>query len=388
MVSYPKLFEGTLTADVLRSRFDAVVPFSVGLEEELMLLDGETLDLLPRAAEVIGRAGGDERFKLELPASQLEIVLPPFATVPEAVAALAGARRALAGAAAGFGLPATAGAHPFADPAGPLNAGERYDAIAREYGEIARCQLVCALQVHVAVGGNERTLAVYNALRSFLPEVAALAANAPFYGGRDTGLASVRPKVCDLLPRQGVPPAVPSWEAFAEALRWGAAAGGLQEPRRWWWELRPHPLLGTLEVRVPDSQVTVADAGAVAAFVQCIVAWLAGRADAGELPEPAPTWRIEENRWAACRHGLDARLADLRIGRAVPARELLAARLDQLAPTAAALGCQDQLRDARRLLGANGAERQRAAAGGSAREAVRWLAESYAPGVAPPETGR
>ena len=368
------------SADVLRDRFDSVAPLTVGLEEELMLLD-ESLDLLPRAADVIARTDGDRRFKLELPAAQLEIVLPPAATIPENVEALAAARRALIAAADGIGLLATAGAHPFADPFGVLNAGERYELISEEYGEIARCQLVCALHVHVAVGGHERTLAVYNALRAHLPEVAALAANAPFYAGRNTGLASVRPKVADLLPRQGIPPAIPSWDAFADALRWGAATAGVPEPRRWWWELRPHPVHGTLEVRVADAQATVADAGAVAAVVHALVAWLRDRHDAGDLPAPAPSWRIAENRWAACRHGLDAQLADLDSGARRPARELLAERLESLAATAAAIGCAAELRDAHDLLAANGAERQRLA--GDAREAARRLAAAYAPAAAP-----
>ena len=380
-MGYPTNSIQTPGADDLRTRFDAVEPLTVGLEEELMLLDGESLDLLPRAADVIGRTGGDERFKLELPAAQLEIVLPPTATVPEGAAALAEARRALLAAADGVGVLAAAGAHPFADPVGTLNTGERYEEIKSEYGAVARCQLVCALQVHVAVGGHERTLAVYNALRSHLPELAALAANAPFYAGRDTGLASVRPKVCDLLPRQGVPPAIAGWDAFAEALRWGAAAGSVPEARRWWWELRPHPLHGTLEVRVPDAQATVADAAAVAAVVHALVGRLCDRFEAGELPAPAPSWRIGENRWAACRHGLDARLADLVTGEPRPARELLADRLDELAATADRLGCAAELAHARELLAANGAERQRRA--GGPRAAARALADAYEPSVAP-----
>src|SRR5213075_2861884 len=133
------------------------------------------------------------------------------------------------------------------------------------------------LQVHVAPGDAERTLAVYNALRGHLPELAALAANAPFHAGRDTGFASVRPLIGGLLPRQGVPPAIPSWEAFAETLRWGRVAGAVPEPRRWWWELRPHLAFGTLELRVPDAQTTVADAAAVAAFVHALVARLGER---------------------------------------------------------------------------------------------------------------
>jgi glutamate---cysteine ligase / carboxylate-amine ligase len=367
----------TIDADDVRSTFEAVSPLTVGLEEEAMLLDAGSLDLLPRAAEVVSRAA-DPRFKLELPAAQLEIVLPPTATVRESAAGLHAARHDLAAAAEGIGVLVAAGAHPFASPLGRLNRGERHEPIGRDYGSVAQLQLVCALQVHVAVGGHARTLAVYNALRSYLPELAALSANAPFYAGQDTGLASVRPKICDLLPRQGIPPAIRSWDAYAEDLRWGASAGALPVPGRWWWELRPHPVYGTLELRVPDAQATVSDAAAVTAVAHCLVGWLAARHDAGDLPEPDPTWRIEENRWAACRHGLDAVFADLRTGDRVRARELLAQRLTTLAPSARALRCADELADADRLLLATGAERQRAAAGGDPHAATRWLADVYA----------
>jgi carboxylate-amine ligase len=373
--SYP-----TLDADDVRATFDSVESLTVGLEEEAMLLDADSLDLLPRAAEVVQRAE-DSRFKLELPAAQLEIVLPPAATVPEGIAALRAARRDLVAAAEGIGVVAAAGAHPFASPLGELNRGERHRDIGRSYGRVAQMQLVGAHQIHVAVGGHARTLAVYNALRSYLPEIAALAANAPFYAGTDTGLASVRPKICDLLPRQGVPPVIPSWDAYADALRWGANAGALPTPGGWWWELRPHPVHGTLEVRVPDAQPTVDDAAAVTAVVHALVGRLSALHDAGELAEPAATWRIEENRWSACRDGLDAVFADLGTGRRTPVRELLAERLERLAPTAAELGCAAELTDARRLLQANGAERQRAEAG-DPRAAARWLAGAYLPAAA------
>ena len=148
---------------------------------------------------------------------------------------------------------------------------------------MARRQLVCALQVHVAVGGADRTLAVYNALREHLPELAALAANAPFHAGADTGLASIRPKISEGLPRQGIPPAFASWDELAAELRWGTTAGALPELALWWWELRPHLSHGTLELRVPDAQTTVAEAAAVAAVAHALVVRLAERHDAGEL---------------------------------------------------------------------------------------------------------
>ncbi len=375
MRSYPDGDGRKPDANAMRVRFDAVSPLTLGVEEEAMLVDPDSLDLLPRAPEVVERAG-DPRFKLELPASQVEIVLPPTTTVGGSIAALRAARRDLAAAAEGIGVLIAAGAHPFAAPLGRLNEGERHREIAGAFGDVARLQLVCALQVHVAVGGHERSLAVYNALRSHLPELAALAANAPFYAGRDTGLASVRPKLSELLPRQGVPPALRSWDDYADALDWGARATAL-DAGQWWWELRPRPLLGTLELRVPDAQATVEDAAAIVALAHSLVAWLAARHDGGELRPPDPTWRIEENRWAACRHGLGAMLADLATGTRMPARELLAQRLEQLAPTARELGCAQELADAGRLVAATGAERVRDAAGGDPHAAARWLADRY-----------
>jgi carboxylate-amine ligase len=361
------------TTAQLRAAFDAPAPLTVGFEEELMLLDGETLDLLPRALDVLARVEDDERFKPELPAAQLEIVTPPCATAAEAVEALRVARRDLAAAAAGTGRLAAAGVHPFANAVGVLNRGERYELTAAEYGGIARRQLVCAFQVHVAVGGADRSLAVYNALRSYLPELAALAANAPFYEGVDTGLASIRPKISGLLPRQGVPPAFPSWDAFAEALAWGRAAGSVPEPRRWWWELRPHPAYGTLEVRVPDSQARIRDAWAVATTVRSLTAWLAARHDGGDLGSPVASWRIDENRWWACRDGVGGSLADLETGQHQSTRERLLALLETLAPWGEG---DDGLACARELVECNGAMRQRAS--GDARSAAAWLADVYA----------
>jgi carboxylate-amine ligase len=214
-------------------------------------------------------------------------------------------------------------------------------------------------------------------MRGWLPELLALAANAPFYDGEDSGLATVRPKVNELLPRQGVPPAIPSWEDWAGALRWGAALGTVPEARVWWWELRPHPAFGTLEVRVPDAQTTVEDAVGVVAVIHCLAHWLAQRHDAGEELAAAPTWRIEENRWRALSRGLDGELADLRTGEIATARERLRALFDQLEPSARELGCERELGFARTLADAGGAERQRAAAGGDARAAVAWLIGRY-----------
>ncbi|HVE68499.1 MAG TPA: YbdK family carboxylate-amine ligase [Solirubrobacteraceae bacterium] len=364
-----------VTGDSLREAFDAPAPLTVGVEEELMLLDPDTLDLAPVGREVVEATGGDPRFKLEFPAAQVEIVTEPAAGAGEVATQLAAARRALAGAAGGIARFAGTGLHPFADPDGPLNPGERYERTMRHYGPVAARQQLCALQVHVAVRGADRALAVHNALRAHLPDIAALAANAPWYAGRDTGMASARPKVSELLPRQGVPPVLPGWDEFAEAMRWGAAAGPMVDYRSWWWELRPNPAFGTLEVRVPDAQATVAEAAAIVATVHALVAWLGARHDAGDLPEPAPTWRIEENRWSAAHRGPHGEMADLETGERTPTARRLHALLDALAPYAREPGAAEGLDAARGLIARTGSDRQRAA--GDPRAATAGLAEDF-----------
>jgi carboxylate-amine ligase len=369
------------TAAELRARFDAAPAYMVGIEDEVMVLHPETLELASRADEVLERVAGDSRFKLELPASQLEILTPPCATVPEAARALLQARRDVADRAAGVARFAGAGFHPTSPAIGELNQTPRYRWTKRAYGEMAERQLVCALQVHVSIPGADRALAVYNATRAYLPWLAALAANAPFYEGHDSGLASVRAKVGELLPRQGVPPALDSWDEYSEALAWGARSGFFPDPGGWWYELRPHPRFGTLELRVPDGQATVADAAAIAGVAQALLAWLGERHDRGELRpsrHAVQTWRIEQNRWSACRDGIAGEMADLHSGATRPTRALLRELLDALAPVAARLGGGACLHRARQLVEVNGAIAQRRVAKTQGISALPgWLASQF-----------
>lgn len=368
-----------LDAQSLRDRFSPDRPLTFGIEEELMVLDPETFDLAPTAAGLLARMPEGMQVKLEFPASQLEIFTPARERLDELALDLASARQRLAASLGGAARVAAAGTHPFASAEGALNSDARYARLEREYGSVARRQLVSALHVHVCVGGAERSLAVYNAFRSHLPELAALAANAPFHGGEDTGMASVRPLISGQLPRQGIPPAYASWEQLADDLSWGRAADRLDGFHGWWWEARLHPRFGTLEVRVPDAQTRLADAVAVAAVAAGLVLWLCARHDAGELPAPAPAWRIAENRWSAARHGTGGRMADVGGGTLRDTDELLAGRLEAIAPHVTSLGGQDALRDARRLIEHTGADRQRAlAAELGLRGLVAKLADEFA----------
>ena len=362
----------------LRAAFDNATPYTVGIEDEVMLLAPDTFELCPAGPEVLGLLSGDPRFKLELPASQIEITTPPCPHVGEAAATLLDARSTLADAATGIVRPAAAGVHPFSPGIGELNRTPAYKATIRDYGQVARRQLVCALQVHVAAGDGDRSLAVYNAARSYLPLIAALAANAPFYEGDDTGLASVRPKLGQLLPRQGIPPVIDSWEAYAEILRWGFATGAFATARTWWWELRLHPTFGTLEFRVPDGQTTVKDAAAIAAVAQALVAWLGERHDPDEQLAVDPSWQIDENRWSACRYGIEGEMVDLKTMTQRPSRTLILELLDSLAPLATRLNSRPALEHARTMARVNGAVAQRqVAANGGPRAVAAWLAERF-----------
>lgn len=367
-----------MEADPLLTAFESAGPRTVGLEEEVMLLDPETLALSGRAPEIVELLGGDPAYKLELPTGQLELITTPHGDVRGAVAELAATRGGLSEKISALARPAAAAIHPFSPLSGKLNSGPRYEEIAAEYGPIARRQLVCSLHVHVAVGGVDRMLAVYNALRGHLPELAAVAANGSVAEGRDTEMASVRPLISGLLPRQGIPPAFSSWGRFADELGWGASAGVLPDSGYWWWELRPNPRFGTLEVRVPDSQSTLDDVEAIASLIYALVTDLAQRHDERALGEPFPSWRIEQNRWSACRRGVEGTLADLRTGERRPTREVLAELIDRLEPAAERIGCAEGLSAARALAEQNGAIRQRrvlAEAGPSG--LAGWLAERF-----------
>jgi carboxylate-amine ligase len=367
------------TAAEIAAAFDGAEPLTIGAEEELMLLDPEDRDLAPAALRVLELLDGDRRFKLELPASQIESLTVPATRVRELADQLAAGRRDLAAAVDGVVDLAAAGAHPAAEPEGEINRGPRYDAVAAQYGKpVMRRQLVCALQIHVAPGDAKTALAVYNALRSYLPEIAAVAANAPFFDGRDTGLASIRPLIAQLLPRQGMPPAFASWEEFAAALDWGATGELIRDQASWWWELRPHPGFGTLELRIPDAQTTVADAAAVAAFAHCLVGWLAARHRQGERLHAHPAWKIAENRWLAIRDGVEAQLADLESGEVGPLNERIERLLDDLGPTAKRLGCTAELAAFGEHALRNGAVRQREVAAERGLDGlVDWLCERF-----------
>lgn len=215
-----------------------------------------------------------------------------------------------------------------------LSQTNRARELGARYREVVSRQLVSSLQVHLAFGDADCALAVYNSLRNFLPELAAPTGASPFAAGQDTGLCSVRPVIATQLPRQGVLPIITSWEQHAEELTWATRGSSMADPSEWWWELRPHLRYGTLELRVLDVQPTLARTSALAKLVHALGAKLAELYHLGELPPPAPTWRIAENRWSALRDGVRGELLDLRTGEARPTSRCIHELIDAAEPHA------------------------------------------------------
>jgi carboxylate-amine ligase len=300
---------------VIEQHFGESSAFSLGVEEELMIVDAETHDQVAAVDRIIAGVEGRElpgRVKTELFASVFETNTDVCADAGEVAAALPALRRATADAAAAEGLAIVAAAtHPFARPeAQPIVKEERYVTFVGYGGISVRRQGVQGLHVHVGMPGAEACWRCLEAILPWLPVVLALSANSPWFAGEATGMASNRAPVLAELPRAGVPPAFASyaeWEAWVDRL---VRLGVTEEYTRIWWDVRPHPTLGTLEVRIPDQPTDVRLSVAFAALLQalCAAGLAGGLPGNGELLADCGRADYVQNRWAAARFGPNAEL--------------------------------------------------------------------------------
>jgi carboxylate-amine ligase len=366
--------------------YGSSTPFSLGVEEEFQLLNPDSYDLTSRFDEVLAAAGGDDRIKPELLQSTAEVATGVAASVPEAISQARELRRSVRDAAAERDvLIASAGTHPFARYEHQDVTDEaRYRELVESMQWVAERELIFGLHVHVGLETAQQAIAVANALRTWLPELLVLSANSPFWHGRDTGLASTRSKVFDAFPRSGLPPAFSSFEEFEQLVERGVRTNSFADYTYIWWDLRPHPKLGTIEVRVCDSQTRIESVAGIVALVQSLVATLAERhARDGSLPIQ-PVTLIGENKWRAARYGLDADLVDLEHDTERPAREAVAALVDLAGPAAARLGCAAELDEVAGILDrGTGADEQRRVHDetGSLLGVAQWLAEQTVSGL-------
>src|SRR5438105_4732465 len=318
--------------------------FSIGVEEEFQLLPRESFELVSRFDEV-AEAAGREVVKPELLQSVAELATSVARNVGEAIEDARRLRARLRDAAAEGGtLVASAGTHPFSRYEHQEVTDEpRYAGLLEKMQWVAEREIIFGPHVHVGVASADQAISVANALRTWLPELLALSANSPFWHGRDTGLASTRTKVFESFPRSGLPPAFASWEEFELLVDRGARTNSFPDYTYIWWDLRPHPRLGTIEVRVCDAQTRLDTVAALVALVQSLVATLAERHDReGALPIE-PMTLVEENKWRATRYGLDADLVWLERDEERPAREALRHLVEIAEPAARRLGCRREL---------------------------------------------
>jgi glutamate---cysteine ligase / carboxylate-amine ligase len=324
--------------------FGGSAPLSLGVEEELMILDASSYEQVAAVDRILRGVEGMElpgRLKTELFASVFEINTNVCADVAEVDAALPVLRRAAAAAAAREGLSiAAAGSHPFARPeAQPIVKEERYVSFVGYGGISVRRQGVQGLHVHVGMPTAEDCWRCLDALAPWLPVVLALSANSPWFGGELTGMASNRAPVLAELPRGGTPAEFASyaeWERWVERL---VALGVMEDYTRTWWDVRPHPALGTLEVRVPDQPTDVRLSSAFAALVQAMCA----TALDGDLPGGSPRVDYVQNRWSAARFGPRAQLIHPDGGSLSTAAELGVELLERVRPAAERLGGEQLL---------------------------------------------
>jgi carboxylate-amine ligase len=302
---------------------------------------------------------------------------PAFSTVAELARDLPTLRRLVAEAAnkAGVRLSAS-GLHPISDPFSQrFTPGERYERMEEELGALARLQIIYALHVHVGVPDEEAAIHATNALLRHVPLMTALSANSPFWHGMDTGFASARVKIRDASPRSGLPPTFHSWEEFEGYTDALVAMGNIPDCSWFWWDVRPHPRHGTVELRVPDAQAEPDYVVSLAALTQCLVATARDYA-----PEDARF--VSENKWRAIRRGVDARFYDFSTGEERGARETARDLVARLRPVSQGLGCEAELEGVLEILQrGTGAELQRAAyeKRGSLEDVIDYLLETTAP---------
>jgi len=337
--------------------------YDLGIEEEVMLLDpGRGWALTPAIDAVLDAWPEDSRDSVssETHASAVELRTGVHANVGDAVTELSQLRATLKHVLDGLGLAAGAsGTHPSAVwHEMKVSSRERHQQVYGSMRELARREPTFALHVHVGLPSGEAGIAAFNRLRAHVPVLLALSANSPFWQGRDTGLASARTPLFQAFPRVGIPRAFGSYGEYVRAVDLLLDCGAFPEPTYLWWDVRPQPRLGTVEIRIMDAQATVGATAALVALVQSLVRLelVDGHADAALVHAPEV---LDENRFLAARDGVEAALVDPVQGRAVPVLEIAGELIGACTPHAAALGCTAQLELLGDLLDDPGPARQR-----------------------------
>jgi carboxylate-amine ligase len=385
----------TIPGSPFRIAFSASPRASLGIEMELEVVDRESRELRSAASEVLdemgkGHPGGEHpKAKHELLESTIEILTSVCQTVAEAQADLEATIREVEGYTKPRGLELLcSGTHPFSHWSKQvISPNPRYAKLIEDMQWLARRLQIFGIHIHVGVRAPEKAIPMVNALTYYIPHFLALSASSPYWVGKDTGLASSRTKVFEGLPTAGLPYELSGWPEFEQFMHTLISAHTINTIREVWWDIRPHPNFGTMELRVCDGIPNLGEVGAVAAMYQSLVDRLDQQLDGGEELRRPSEWIVRENKWRAARHGLDAGFIIDDSGTVVPLREAIVQLIEELGPYADRLGCRAELDRALPLMERGPSyirQRQVLAAGGSLVDVVDSLVEELRVGAPSP----
>ncbi|WP_167202171.1 YbdK family carboxylate-amine ligase [Actinomyces respiraculi] len=343
---------------------------SVGVEWELQVVDPATGRLAPLGPDVLGElhaaeTSGAERVHKEMHRCMIELVSARRTRVPDALGDLAASLALVTPAFAAHGAALTgAGTHPFENPTEhEVTCTPRYVELVERTRWWGRQMLIFGTHVHVGVDDVNRAVPILTHMATYIGHLQAVAASSPTWAGQETGYADNRAMMFQQLPTAGLPEPLSTWQDFEDCARDLRQAGAIREVNELRWDVRPAPAFGTVEVRACDASSNLAEVGAVAALVHCLVEEAARILDAGRALRRMPRWLLAANKWYSARYGLDAALVEEAGADPVPLRESLPGLLARLAPIAEDLGCEAELAWAGTVLEVgNGSERQLAVA--------------------------
>lgn len=324
---------------------------TLGVELELQIVNRETWNLHPGSMEILQRVGSHPCIKPELTQSTIEVITGICDTVGGAREDLLATLRTLYELGDAFGFTfAAAGTHPFALwREQKVYPSDRYQALVDRVQWAARRLLIYGIHVHVGVPSGERAIAIGNAMTSYLPHLLALSASSPFSDGEDTGLDSCRVKIFEVMPTAGLPYRLSNYGEFQAFMNSLMSANAIESIREIWWDIRPHPGFGTVEVRICDVPSTLTEACGLVALVHCLVVYLDRMYERGCIERLLHPWIVRENKWRAARFGLEAEIIVENSGAQIPLRDDLANIVALLTPLSRELGCEQELQSALRI---------------------------------------
>src|ERR671914_2260357 len=319
---------------------------TLGVEVEVEVVDQSgALATDTAATKILAELGDEPGYKHELLECTIEVITDVCPTVGEVRRDLGGKIARLAEVADGFGYRIMCtGTHPFsAWTDQTVSPDPRYHQLIESCQWTARRLLIFGVHTHVGIGSGEEAIAVANSLATFIPHFLALSSSSPFWQGRDTGLASTRSKVFESLPTAGLPYQMENWGQFQRFIRTLVGAGTIRTIREVWWDIRPHPGFGTLELRICDGIPTMDELCAIVAISQALVVWLSEQYGNGlEIPQHR-AWTVRDNKWRAARYGIDAEIIRDEDGNVMSLRRSIGDLVERLSPIAERLGCLNDL---------------------------------------------